>query len=109
MSSIDRIHATTLSMNDRFTIMQKVGGGVSHRGQQVQRVPAARTASASLRNRSLLNQLEQKHKLNTAMKIKRVRSRPKKHLETIICKSINPHASIEEIIFAVATKELKLM
>lgn len=72
-------------MNDRFTIMQKVGGGVSQRGQQVQRVPPARTANASLRNRSLLNQLEQKHKLRTAMKIKRVRFRPKKnHLETIL-------------------------
>lgn len=74
MSSIDRIHATTLSMNDRFTIMQKVGGGVTQRSPQVMRVPNTNT---SLRNRSLLNQLEQKHKLRTALQIKRVRSHPK--------------------------------
>lgn len=96
MSSINKIHvngATTLSLNDRFTIMQKAGnkvpasaspsaiGLVRRRSrsrsrsrsnpQPVQHHPVARVAT--LRNQSLLARFEQKHKFRAALKLKRVR------------------------------------
>lgn len=93
MSSINKIHvngATTLSLNDRFTIMQKVGNSASVAGpvgparrrsrsrsrsrtipQPTLNHPAAR--ANTLRNQSLLARFEQKHKLRAALKLKRVR------------------------------------
>lgn len=73
-----------MSLNDRFTIMQKVGGGSAQsqpprarsrsRSRSRARAPApAPHPATTLRNRSLLAQLEQKHKLRAALKIKRVR------------------------------------
>lgn len=71
MSPLKRIHATTVSMNDRFTIIRKVGDIAQERNQKVQLVQ--RTVS-SVFNRSVASLLEKKHKLSTALKIKRVRS-----------------------------------
>lgn len=65
------IHATALSMSSRFTMMQKIGASASKREQQVLLVSNTGTSVA---NRSLLNQLEQKHQMGIALKIKRVRS-----------------------------------
>lgn len=91
MSSIGKVHlngSTVLSLNDRFTIMQKQGGG--NGGASM--APRARSRSRSrtrhipqrpqlaapvspritLRNRSLLQQLDQRHKMRVALKLKRV-------------------------------------
>lgn len=95
MSSIGKVHlngSTVLSLNDRFTIMQKqVGGGASAPARPQPR-PRARSRSRSrsrftpqmaatsapprisIRNRSLLQQLDHKHKLRVALKLKRVRN-----------------------------------
>lgn len=128
MQSINKIHvnsSTRLSLNDRFTIIKKVGsssssssgggsarpisggarpisggarpisgsrhigGNIGHpipqRGRPIQRSRSrSRSRSRggpppfidpinSLRNRSLLAQLDHRHKLRTALKIKRVR------------------------------------
>lgn len=91
MSSIGKVHlngSTVLSLNDRFTIMQKQGGGG---GPSMAPRPRARSRSRSrsrhvpqmtvapvspritLRNRSLLQQLDQRHKMRVALKLKRVR------------------------------------
>lgn len=91
MSSIGKVHlngSTVLSLNDRFTIMQKQGGG----GPAMVPRPRARSRSRSrprhipqitaapvpprvtLRNRNLLQQLDQRHKLRVALKLKRVRN-----------------------------------
>lgn len=86
MSSINKIHvngATTLSLNDRFTIMQKVGDRIpqgrsrsrSRSQSRAQPRPAIiNNPRATLRNRNLLAKLDQKHKMRAALKIKRVRS-----------------------------------
>lgn len=96
-SSINKIHvnsSTRLSLNDRFTIMKKVGGGPSSqprevtrgrsvsrsrnrsrsrsrsRGRQVAVAPVNR--ATSIRNRQMVSRLDQRHMLQTALKIKRV-------------------------------------
>lgn len=94
MSSIGKVHlngSTVLSLNDRFTIMQKQGGSAP---AQPRPRPRARSRSRSrsrlvpqhiqatapvsprttLRNRSLLQQLDHKHKMRVALKLKRVRN-----------------------------------
>lgn len=96
MSSIGKVHlngSTVLSLNDRFTIMQKQGGGGGAPAQRAPVRPRARSRSRSrsrlvpqhiaaapvrprttFRNRNLLQQLDQKHKLRVALKLKRVRN-----------------------------------
>lgn len=96
-SSISKIHvnnSTRLSLNDRFTIMKDVGGGPSSahapptrgrsvsrsrnrsrsrsrsRGPQISVAPVNR--ATSLRNRQMVSRLDQRHMLQTALKIKRV-------------------------------------
>ncbi|XP_031619995.1 serine/arginine repetitive matrix protein 5-like [Contarinia nasturtii] len=92
MSSIGKVHlngSTVLSLNDRFTIMQKQGGGGGGPSRPMPPRPRARSRSrsrsryvpqmadvpisprVSIRNRSLLQQLDQKHKLRVALKLKR--------------------------------------
>lgn len=96
MSSIGKVHlngSTVLSLNDRFTIMQKqTGGGAGGSATMSARPrprPRARSRSRSRsrlvphiadvpvspritqRNRNLLNQLD--NKLRVALKLKRVR------------------------------------
>lgn len=105
MQSLNRIHvnsSTRLSLNDRFTIMKKVGGGTPNRGPPNRgpqnRGPASRGSSrgrsltsnrnrsrsrsrsrpqadpvSSLQNRNFLAQLDRKHKMRAALQIKRVR------------------------------------
>lgn len=91
MSSIGKVHlngSTVLSLNDRFTIMQKQSGGGAPMPPRPR--PRARSRSRSrsrlvphiadvpvspritLRNRNLLNQLD--NKLRVALKLKRVRN-----------------------------------
>lgn len=90
MQAVNKIHvssATKISLNDRFTIIQTVGP--KSRGPQKQQAtlrpvrnrPRSRSrsrsrsqgrAKASLQNRVLLQQLDQKHKMRTALRIKRV-------------------------------------
>lgn len=92
MSSIGKVHlngSTVLSLNDRFTIMQKQsGGGGAPMPPRPRPRPRARSRSRSrsrlvphiadvpvspritLRNRNLLNQLD--NKLRVALKLKRV-------------------------------------
>lgn len=91
MSSINKVHlngSTVLSLNDRFTIMQKQSGGGAPMSSRPR--PRARSRSRSrsrlvphiadvpvspritLRNRNLLNQLD--NKLRVALKLKRVRN-----------------------------------
>lgn len=96
MSSIGKVHlngSTVLSLNDRFTIMQKQSGGgasINRASQPPRPRPRARSRSRSrsrhvphiadipvsprttLRNRNLLNQLD--NKLRVALKLKRVRN-----------------------------------
>lgn len=90
MSSIGKVHlngSTVLSLNDRFTIMQKQGGSGApapvrprarsrsrSRSRLVPHVAAAVPISprTTLRNRNLLQQLDHKHKMRVALKLKRV-------------------------------------
>lgn len=86
--SIDKIHvnfSTKISLNDRFTVMQSVGPKVP----PIRKISRRRTQSASLdsggggsgggggpqtaslANRKLLEQLEKKHKIQAALKLKR--------------------------------------
>lgn len=74
------IHATAVSTDNRFTIMQKVGASAS---EQEQEVLLLSNAGASKANRSLLNKFEQKHQMDTAIKIKRVRSKLKSSEEIV--------------------------
>lgn len=67
-------------MNDRFTIMQRVGRSALENDQKVSMVP---NTDVSVRNRFLLEQLERKHKLRTALQIKRVRSQGIKRVLSI--------------------------
>lgn len=84
MQSINKIHvnsSTKLSLNDRFTFMQTAGPKpqsaptrrIRSRSQSASR-PANNRANgkASIRNRRLLEQLDQKHKMRAALRIKRV-------------------------------------
>lgn len=96
MSSINKFHSngsTILSLNERFTRMQHTGGGQSHPQRRVEQpfnqnrsrsrsrsrpriIPQQPRATiaprTTLRNRSLLQQLDQKHILRAALKLKRV-------------------------------------
>lgn len=87
MQSINKIHvnsSTKLSLNDRFTIFQTVQpkspGPVGLRrknarnrsGSRGPPAAVANTPKASLRNKRLLEQLDQKHLMRAALKIKRV-------------------------------------
>lgn len=72
MQSVNKIHinnSTKLSLNDRFSSL--------HSAPSTAVTAARRNATivnkASIRNRNLLAQLDQKHKLRAAIKIKRVR------------------------------------
>ncbi|XP_037923826.1 chromatin target of PRMT1 protein [Hermetia illucens] len=81
--SINKIHinnTTNLSLNDRFTVMQSVGPKLPTPTRKV--APRRRTQSASsilekpspnvsLANRKLLEQLDKKHKMRAALKLKR--------------------------------------
>lgn len=82
MQSVNKIHvnsSTKLSLNDRFTIIQTVGPKTTSSPQRRNR-SRSRSASrsrinnekASVRNRKLLEQLDQKHAMRAALKIKRV-------------------------------------
>lgn len=87
--SINKIHinnTTNLSLNDRFTVMQSVGPKLPAPTRKV--APRRRTQSASsilekpspnvsLANRKLLEQLDKKHKMRAALKLKRVNERSK--------------------------------
>lgn len=98
MSSIGKVHlngSTVLSLNDRFTIMQRQPPAAAPRPRsrsrsrsrllpQMNASSAAAAAAAaiapisprtSLRNRNLVNQLDQRHKMRIALKLKRVRNR----------------------------------
>lgn len=86
MQAVNKIHvssATKISLNDRFTIIQTVRpkSPGPHKQQAalrpVRNRPRSRSRSqgrekASLQNRVLLQQLDQKHKMRTALRIKRV-------------------------------------
>lgn len=97
MSSIGKVHlngSTVLSLNDRFTIMQRQPPAVTPRPRarsrsrsrsrllpQMNAATAAAAASiapisprTSLRNRNLVHQLDQRHKMRIALKLKRVRN-----------------------------------
>lgn len=96
MSSIGKVHlngSTVLSLNDRFTIMQRHPPSASPRPRARSRsrsrsrlLPQHMSASAaaapvapvpariSLRNRNLVHQLDQRHKMRVALKLKRVRN-----------------------------------
>lgn len=85
MQSINKIHinnSTEMSLNDRFTIMQRNGGSTSNSLNEPRRRIRMRSTSksrillnqpaASTPNRRLLEQLEKKHKMRAALKLKRV-------------------------------------
>lgn len=97
MSSIGKVHlngSTVLSLNDRFTIMQRQPQSAAPRPRarsrsrsrsrilpQMTAASAAAAASVvpisprtSLRNRNLVHQLDQRHKMRIALKLKRVRN-----------------------------------
>lgn len=93
MSSVKKVHlngSTILSLNDRFTIMQKQTGEPAPQRSRSRSRSQARSRSRSRsrprmapaqvavaprireRNRNFLAQLDQKHKIRLAMKLKRV-------------------------------------
>lgn len=81
MQSVSKIHvnsSTKLSLNDRFTIIQTVGPKAAgpatpRRNNRSRSASRSRvTDKASIRNRKLLEQLDQKHAMRAALKIKRV-------------------------------------
>lgn len=85
MQSINKIHvnsSTKLSLNDRFTFIQTAAprpAGIPSRRNRSRSQSQSRVANntrvngkSSMRNRRLLDQLEQKHKMQAALRIKRV-------------------------------------
>lgn len=119
MSKIHVNGATRMSLNDRFTIMKTVGGGVSggngglsppirarhvsSRPRSLSR-PRSRSRSRSrsrvapvnpydsIRNRNFLAQLERQHKMRVALQIKRVRfNTTNYHKQKNKANSIRPH------------------
>lgn len=94
MQSLNKIHingSTKISLSDRFSILQsatppaaaKITGRSrsrsrsrtnNHSGAVQPTINRPINAKASIRNRNLLAQLDQKQKMRAALKIKRVRS-----------------------------------
>ena len=79
MQSVNKIHvnsSTKLSLNDRFTTLATRPKSPGPNGRNNRSRSASRTRAnsnkASLRNRKLLEQLDQKHLMRAALKIKRV-------------------------------------
>jgi len=78
MQSINKIHSTSLSLNDRFTIFQTVpkNGATSPRRRARSRSRSVNSRSkpapkSSLQNRRLLEQLDQKHMMRAALRLKK--------------------------------------
>lgn len=86
MQSINKIHSTRISLNDRFTIIQTVQPSATapatprRRRSQSANSRTRSSPKSSLQNRRLLEQLDQKHMMRTALRLKKVnfRSKPKK-------------------------------
>lgn len=92
MSSIGKVHlngSTVLSLNDRFTIMQRQPASAAPRPRARSRsrsrsrlmphIAAAPSVAhvsprTTIRNRNLVHQLDQRHKMRLALKLKRVRN-----------------------------------
>lgn len=80
MQSINKIHinnSTEMSLNDRFTIMQKSIGSTNNEPRRRIRMRSSSKSRilnqpASTPNRRLLEQLDKKHKMRAALKLKRV-------------------------------------
>lgn len=79
MQAVNKIHSTRISLNDRFTIIQTVQPNAaatttSPRRRRSQSTNARTRSSpkSSLQNRRLLEQLDQKHMMRTAMRLKKV-------------------------------------
>lgn len=88
MQSINKIHinsSTEMSLNDRFTIMQRSGPthptASNETGRRIRmrsssrpagRPPALNRTTTSTQNRRLLEQLDKKHKMRAALRLKRV-------------------------------------
>lgn len=73
--SVTKIHvnsSTKLSLNDRFTIMQNINPvSPSAASSGAAGGPPRNINRGSNRSRQLLNRLEQKHKINASMKLKK--------------------------------------
>lgn len=77
MQSVNKIHSTKISLNDRFTIIQTVQPnatpGTPNRRRRSQSISRTRSSpKSSLQNRRLLEQLDQKHMMRTALRLKKV-------------------------------------
>lgn len=86
MQSINKIHSTRISLNDRFTIIQTVqpnaaAATASPRRRRSQSINGRTRSSpkSSIQNRKLLEQLDQKHMMRTALRLKKVIFVHKKH------------------------------
>lgn len=79
MQSVNKIHSTRISLNDRFTIIQTVqpkaaASATSPRRARSQSLNSRPRTSpkSSIQNRRLLEQLDQKHMMRTALRLKKV-------------------------------------
>lgn len=82
MQSINKIHSTRISLNDRFTIIQTVQPSTAPATPRRRRSQSVNSRSrsspkSSLQNRRLLEQLDQKHMMRTALRLKKVNFRSK--------------------------------
>lgn len=80
MQSVNKIHSTRISLNDRFTIIQTVQPNATsprRRRSQSNNSRVRSSPKSSLQNRRLLEQLDQKHMMRTALRLKKVIFRSK--------------------------------
>ncbi|XP_037026521.1 putative uncharacterized protein DDB_G0286901 [Bradysia coprophila] len=76
MQSVNKIHSTRISLNDRFTIIQTVQPNAAAASPRRRRSQSANSRirsspKSSLQNRRLLEQLDQKHMMRTALRLKK--------------------------------------
>lgn len=74
MQSVNKIHSTRISLNDRFTIIQTVQPNAAsprRRRSQSNNSRVRSSPKSSLQNRRLLEQLDQKHMMRTALRLKK--------------------------------------
>lgn len=80
MQSLNKIHSTRISLNDRFTIIQTVQPNTAaatatsprRRRSQSNNSRTRQSPKSSQQNRRLLEQLDQKHMMRTALRLKKV-------------------------------------